>query len=140
MCGIYGYIGKNAYANVFECLKKLEYRGCDSCGICFYENGLKINKTVGTLNYLKNEKTNATIAFGHTRWATNGVVNYDNAHPHVSFDDKLIIVHNGIISNAEDLKEELLKNNVIFKSTTDTEVIVNYVAYKSLSKNLVYPQ
>lgn len=136
MCGIYGYIGKNAYEKVIDGLRMLKYRGYDSCGIAYYENGFKVNKSAGPLENLEKIKTNSTIVFGHTRWATNGPVNYENTHPHVSYNNKITIVHNGIITNADKLKEELLEKNITFYSSTDTEVVANYIAYKSEKSNI----
>lgn len=129
MCGIYGYIGKqNAYKKVFEGLKLLQYRGYDSCGIAYYDKQFKVEKAIGTLVNLPKIDTETKIAFGHTRWATNGEVNLQNTHPHKSSDDRYIIVHNGIISNAELIKKDLLENNVKFYSQTDTEVIINMLS------------
>lgn len=138
MCGIYGYIGNNnAYEQVIKGLGLLQYRGYDSCGIAYYNNGFKINKTVGTLNKLKPVEIKTNIAFGHTRWATNGVVNKKNAHPHTSFNKEFNIVHNGIINNASDIKKDLLKKGITFKSETDTEVIVNYLStLKDIDNNI----
>ena len=130
MCGIYGCLGKNAYNKVIDGLKMILYRGYDSCGIAYFDNGFKVCKTTGSLENLQSLKTNVTIAFGHTRWATNGIVSYENAHPHVSYDKKITIVHNGVITNAEKIKESLLKQNINFYSTTDTEIVANYVAKK----------
>lgn len=131
MCGIYGYIGKlDAYKVVVSGLKMLQYRGYDSCGIAYYNNGFCVNKMVGTLDRLKECTLKPNIAFGHTRWATNGVVNLNNTHPHVSFDGKFTLVHNGIITNASELKNKLLKKDIKFYSDTDTEVIANLLASK----------
>lgn len=130
MCGIYGYIGtNNAYLEVLRGLYCLQYRGYDSCGIAYFDNGFKINKAIGTLDNLpKTVETNPNIAFGHTRWATNGEVNLNNTHPHVSFNNEFIVVHNGIIKNAEEIKIELINKGISFYSDTDTEVIVNLLA------------
>ena len=118
MCGIYGYIGKlDAYDEVFKGLKLLQYRGYDSCGIAYYDNGIKTIKAVGPLNNLKKPKILCNLAFGHTRWATNGEVNLFNTHPHSSFDNKFFVVHNGIINNASELKNTILKD-VPFSSQT----------------------
>ena len=130
MCGIYGYIGKlNAYEKVLEGLKLLQYRGYDSCGIAYYGNGFQINKAIGTLDNLEKVDIETKIAFGHTRWATNGAVNINNTHPHVSFDKAFTIVHNGIIKNADSIKDSLIKQDIAFYSDTDTEVIANLLAY-----------
>lgn len=130
MCGIYGAISnKKSYDKVFSGLKLLQYRGYDSCGIAYFENGkFKLNKAVGTLDNMKPINTNASIAFGHTRWATNGEVNISNTHPHISHDKNFTLVHNGIISNADRIKHELEKNKIPFYSNTDTEVIANVLS------------
>jgi len=129
MCGIYGYVGKeNAFEKVYNGLEILQYRGYDSCGIAYFTNEFNVNKAIGTLKNLEHPKEISNIAFGHTRWATNGVVNLENAHPHVSFNKNYVIVHNGIITNADGLKAELIKQNVKFYSDTDTEVIANLLA------------
>ncbi len=130
MCGIYGCIAKNkAYEKVLNGLKLLQYRGYDSCGIAYYENNeFKLNKAIGTLDNLKPINTKSNIVFGHTRWATNGEVNFANTHPHVSFDKKFTLVHNGIITNADNIRKDLEKGGVKFYSTTDTEVIANVLS------------
>ncbi len=130
MCGIYGYIGKlDAYTEVYNGLNMLQYRGYDSCGIAYYHKSkFEINKAIGVLNELKNPDIETHIAFGHTRWATNGEVNLSNTHPHVSYDKEFTIVHNGIITNANMIKNELIKNKIKFYSETDTEVIANVLA------------
>lgn len=129
MCGIYGYVGKlDAYEKVFEGLKMLQYRGYDSCGIAYYNQGFKTKKAVGTLDNLPSLNFCPNIAFGHTRWATNGEVNLKNTHPHCSYNKEYTIVHNGIITNAEELKNDLIKQKIPFYSQTDTEVIANMLA------------
>lgn len=130
MCGIYGYVGKNdAYQEVLKGLSRLQYRGYDSSGIAYFNDGFKINKAIGTLDNLP-QSVNCTpnIAFGHTRWATNGEVNIDNTHPHISYNKEFVLVHNGIIKNADIIKEDLIKKGISFYSHTDTEVIVNLLA------------
>lgn len=130
MCGIFGFIGKSkAYEKVFNGLKLLQYRGYDSCGIAYYEdNEFKLNKAIGVLDNLEHIDTKSNIVFGHTRWATNGEVNLTNTHPHISFDKNFTIVHNGIITNAEIIKNNLKKIGISFKTSTDTEVIANVLA------------
>jgi len=137
MCGIYGYVGEgNAYNVVIDGLSLLQYRGYDSCGIAYYNQGFKVNKAVGTLNNLKACNVKSNIAFGHTRWATNGVVNEKNAHPHVSYNKEYTIVHNGIIKNADTIKQQLQLRNIPFYSETDTEVIANYLTTINLESDL----
>lgn len=134
MCGIVGYIGfREAYPIVIKGLKRLEYRGYDSAGIMLYDgNDLKIAKTKGKVSDLEEKSkaiadSKATIGMGHTRWATHGVPNDINSHPHVSNSGNISIIHNGIIENYEPLKKELLKRGYTFKSDTDTEVLVNLI-------------
>jgi len=134
MCGIVGYIGhREAYPIVIKGLKRLEYRGYDSAGIMLYENSeLKISKTKGKVSDLEEKSksiatSKATIGMGHTRWATHGVPNDVNSHPHVSNSGNLVIIHNGIIENYEPLKKELSKRGYTFTSDTDTEVLINLI-------------
>jgi len=134
MCGIVGYIGhREAYPIIIKGLKRLEYRGYDSAGvmICDGEN-LKVSKTKGKVSDLEERasseiNTSGTIGIGHTRWATHGVPNDVNSHPHLSNSGNLAIIHNGIIENYEPLKKELIKRGYTFKSDTDTEVLVNLI-------------
>lgn len=133
MCGIVGYIGKNnnALKVIMDGLNALEYRGYDSAGIAYIENGnLNIIKEKGKTDNLKanidfNKLSN--LAIGHTRWATHGEPNKVNSHPHSQ--GKFTIVHNGIIENYLELKNELIKNNYDFKSETDSEVAAAYIDY-----------
>lgn len=134
MCGIVGYIGnREAYPIIIKGLKRLEYRGYDSAGVVLYDGkDLKLAKTKGKVSDLeervqKEISTTGTIGMGHTRWATHGVPNDVNSHPHVSNSGNLVIVHNGIIENYEPLKKELIKRGYTFKSDTDTEVLVNLI-------------
>ena len=134
MCGIVGYIGyREAYPIVIKGLKRLEYRGYDSAGVMLYDGvDLKVSKTKGKVSDLEeranNEiSTNGTIGMGHTRWATHGVPNDVNSHPHLSNSGNLAIIHNGIIENYEPLKKELINRGYTFKSDTDTEVLVNLI-------------
>jgi glucosamine--fructose-6-phosphate aminotransferase (isomerizing) len=134
MCGIVGYIGhRDAYPLIIKGLHRLEYRGYDSAGIVLYDGkDLKLSKTKGKVSDLEakaeSEKTTiGKMGMGHTRWATHGVPNDVNSHPHFSNSGELVIVHNGIIENYEPLKQELMKRGYTFKSDTDTEVLVNLI-------------
>ena len=134
MCGIVGYLGnKEAYPILINGLKRLEYRGYDSSGIALFNGDIEIYKCKGKverLESLKNKDTSpARLGIGHTRWATHGPPNDKNAHPHVSNNGDLVIVHNGIIENAESLRILLIEKNYSFKSGTDTEVLVNLIEY-----------
>jgi len=133
MCGITGYIGtREAYPIVIKGLQRLEYRGYDSAGIMVF-NGTeaKVTKTKGKVADLEalfvENKTKGTIGIGHTRWATHGVPNDTNSHPHVSNSGDLTIIHNGIIENYDAIKKELLVRGYTFQSDTDTEVLVNLI-------------
>ena len=113
MCGIVGYIGhRSAYAVIIKGLHRLEYRGYDSAGVVLYDGKeLKLSKTKGKVSDLENKaqqdkNTIGNVGMGHTRWATHGVPNDVNSHPHFSNSGKLVIVHNGIIENYETLKQE----------------------------------
>ena len=134
MCGIVGYIGhRDAYPIIIKGLQRLEYRGYDSAGVAIYDgNGINLSKTKGKVEDLK-KKSEDTISLagnlgiGHTRWATHGVPNDVNSHPHYSNSGDLVIIHNGIIENYESIKKELTKRGYIFHSDTDTEVLVNLI-------------
>lgn len=143
MCGIVGYIGfREAYPIVIKGLKRLEYRGYDSAGIMLYDGkDLQIAKTKGKVSDLEEKSkevasSKATIGMGHTRWATHGVPNDTNSHPHVSNSGNISIIHNGIIENYEPLKKELLKRGYVFKSDTDTEVLVNLIEDVKKKENI----
>jgi glutamine---fructose-6-phosphate transaminase (isomerizing) len=142
MCGIVGYIGhREAYPIVIKGLKRLEYRGYDSAGIMLYDGtDLKIAKTKGKVSDLEEKSKeisqNGTIGMGHTRWATHGVPNDVNSHPHTSNSGNLSIIHNGIIENYAPLKKELIKRGYSFKSDTDTEVLVNLIEDVQKKDNL----
>ncbi|MXO33260.1 MULTISPECIES: glutamine--fructose-6-phosphate transaminase (isomerizing) [Apibacter] len=135
MCGITGYIGnKKALPIILNGLKRLEYRGYDSAGIVLNENGaFELRKTKGSVSDLiakcKDLNSEATVGIGHTRWATHGVPSDINAHPHISNNGKLAIIHNGIIENYGTLKIMLTSKGYTFKSETDTEVLVNLIQY-----------
>ena len=142
MCGITGYIGyRQAYPIIINGLQRLEYRGYDSAGIVLYnDNDIKLIKTKGKVADLKalisQEDTTANIGIGHTRWATHGVPNDVNSHPHTSMSGNLVIVHNGIIENYDTLKKELEIRGYTFKSDTDTEVLINLIEEIQISKKL----
>ncbi|MDP1994807.1 MAG: isomerizing glutamine--fructose-6-phosphate transaminase, partial [Ignavibacteria bacterium] len=133
MCGIVGYIGdKNAIPILIQGLKRLEYRGYDSAGLGFFSDGkLNIVKNKGKVSLLE-EKINGNthqshIGIGHTRWATHGIPNETNAHPHFNKEKTLLVIHNGIIENYQPLKKILIGDGYEFKSETDTEVLVHLI-------------
>ena len=144
MCGIVGYIGsRKAYPIVLKGLKRLEYRGYDSAGIVLYDGKEFVHeKTAGKVTDLEAksqdtlEQSHGTMGIGHTRWATHGVPNDVNSHPHFSNSGNLVIVHNGIIENYESLRKELTTRGYTFQSETDTEVLVNLIEDIQKSKNL----
>ncbi len=132
MCGIVGYIGnKQAYPILINGLKRLEYRGYDSAGVAILNGGLTVYKKKGKvqelINFVKGKKTTGTIGIGHTRWATHGEPNDVNAHPHISGNGRITLIHNGIIENYALLKEALKKEGHTFESETDTEVLVHFI-------------
>ncbi|RSC95166.1 glutamine--fructose-6-phosphate transaminase (isomerizing) [Tenacibaculum singaporense] len=135
MCGITGYIGhREAYPIVINGLKRLEYRGYDSAGIMMYDGEtMHLSKTKGKVSDLEvitnkeEERKKGQIGIGHTRWATHGVPNDLNSHPHFSQSGNLVIVHNGIIENYDTIKKELTSRGYEFKSDTDTEVLINLI-------------
>ncbi len=136
MCGIVGYLGtRDAYPIIIEGLKRLEYRGYDSAGIALFDGtDLKVSKTKGKVADLEKKSeaeitTHGCVGIGHTRWATHGVPNDVNSHPHVSNSGELVIIHNGIIENYDSLKQELTSRGYTFKSDTDTEVLINLIEY-----------
>ncbi|MBQ9439250.1 MAG: glutamine--fructose-6-phosphate transaminase (isomerizing) [Paludibacteraceae bacterium] len=136
MCGIVGYIGyREAVPILLKGLHRLEYRGYDSAGLALInpEGTLNVYKTKGKVadleEVLKGKDVRGTVGIAHTRWATHGEPNTENAHPHTSESGRLAMIHNGIIENYAVLKESLLKNGVTFKSETDTEVLVQMIDY-----------
>ena len=144
MCGIVAYLGpKNAYEIVIKGLQRLEYRGYDSSGVAIVkEKSVKVFKQKGKvqdlIDFIIDKDVNGNLAIGHTRWATHGLPNNVNAHPHQSGDKKISLVHNGIIENYSILKEELELRGHKFKSETDTEVLVHLIEeiYKNSKHNL----
>lgn len=142
MCGIVGYIGfREAYPIIIKGLKRLEYRGYDSAGIALFGKQLEVYKTKGKVTDLENQisisKSNkAALGIGHTRWATHGVPNDTNSHPHISNSGRLSLVHNGIIENYETLKNILTENGFTFQSDTDTEVLVNLIEHIQKTQGL----
>ncbi len=133
MCGIVGYVGpRSATPIILEGLKRLEYRGYDSAGIAVIQDGqIGLRRDVGKLENLERRVAGQPLAgqigIGHTRWATHGQPSERNAHPHISMDEQFVVVHNGIVENYLGLREALRKQGVVFKSDTDTEVIVHLV-------------
>jgi glucosamine--fructose-6-phosphate aminotransferase (isomerizing) len=133
MCGIAGYLGfRKAYPIVINGLQRLEYRGYDSAGVVLIDgNEMSLYKTKGKVSDLKKimkqKNVEGNMALGHTRWATHGVPNDENSHPHLSNSGKLVIVHNGIIENYDTIKKELIIRGYTFKSDTDTEVLINLI-------------
>ena len=135
MCGIVGYIGnKEAYPIIINGLKRLEYRGYDSAGFIVNAEKFVSEKTKGKVSDLEEKAAKdvlptATFGMGHTRWATHGVPNDKNSHPHLSNSGKLAIVHNGIIENYQSIKQRLQQEGYVFHSDTDTEVLINFIEY-----------
>lgn len=134
MCGIVGYIGhREAYPVIIKGLQRLEYRGYDSAGVTLFDGeNIHLTKTKGKVEDLKNKvetsiPTNGKLGLGHTRWATHGVPNDVNSHPHYSNSGDLVIIHNGIIENYESIKQALIKRGYTFESDTDTEVLINLI-------------
>jgi len=134
MCGIVAYVGhRQAEQIIIRGLKRLEYRGYDSAGIALMNGGLNVYKKKGKVSeleaFIKNISLDSRIGMGHTRWATHGEPNDENAHPHYSATRKLAIIHNGIIENYATLKQELLKKGHNFLSQTDTEVFIHFIEH-----------
>jgi len=135
MCGIVGYVGKQKAAPlILEGLKRLEYRGYDSAGVAIYQEGrFEVAKKVGRVANLEQSligsHLNGTFGMGHTRWATHGGVTDANAHPHISSDGHIALIHNGVIENYAKLQKFLVDKGYTFQSETDTEVLCNLIAY-----------
>ena len=141
MCGIVGYIGNRAaYPIIIQGLKRLEYRGYDSAGIALLNSELHLIKTKGKVTDLeaKAQQNNrsGTLGIGHTRWATHGIPNDMNAHPHISNSGSLVLVHNGIIENYESLRAYLIEQDFSFSSETDTEVLVNLIEHIQITQRV----
>lgn len=139
MCGIVGYTGhRQAYPVILKGLKRLEYRGYDSSGVALLKNGhLNVYKKKGKVADLEEsmigKNIDASIGIGHTRWATHGEPSDRNAHPHLSSSGKLAMIHNGIIENYAQIKQDLVKKGYVFQSDTDTEVLLNFI--EDIQKN-----
>ena len=142
MCGIVGYIGhREAYPIIINGLKRLEYRGYDSAGLVLSTGtDFELVKTKGKVSDLEDKSANLDktphLGIGHTRWATHGVPNDVNSHPHMSNNGRLVLVHNGIIENYEAIKQLLIEKGYIFHSDTDTEVLVNFIQLFQEEQNL----
>ena len=143
MCGIVGYIGKReAYPILIKGLHRLEYRGYDSAGVALInpEGQLNIYKAKGKVveleSFASEKDTRGSIGIAHTRWATHGEPNTQNAHPHYSESERLAIIHNGIIENYAVLKAGLMEQGYTFKSDTDTEVLVQLIEYTQVNKHV----
>ena len=140
MCGIVAYLGeKNAYEVVIKGLQRLEYRGYDSSGVAIHnDNSVNVYKQKGKvqdlIDFASDKDTNGSLAIGHTRWATHGLPNNINAHPHQSSNGKISLVHNGIIENYSVLKKELEQRGHKFLSETDTEVLVHLIDFSNQTK------
>jgi glucosamine--fructose-6-phosphate aminotransferase (isomerizing) len=132
MCGIVGYMGyREAYPIIIKGLQRLEYRGYDSAGVALHNDGLNLYKKKGKVldlhNFASDKNLKSNLGIGHTRWATHGEPNDENAHPHLSNSGKLAMIHNGIIENYSSLKTDLLKKGYEFHSDTDSEVFINFI-------------
>jgi len=142
MCGIVGYIGhREAYEVIIKGLKRLEYRGYDSAGIALLNDKVELAKTKGKVADLEalcatKISNKGTLGLGHTRWATHGIPNDTNSHPHVSNSGNLVLVHNGIIENYGAIKQTLLKRGYVFHSDTDTEILVNLIEDVQTKENV----
>ena len=136
MCGIVGYVGRDeALPIVMEGLRRLEYRGYDSAGVAVVDEALTVRKRAGKLAELEallvdRPAPPATIAIGHTRWATHGAPTEGNAHPHLDCEGRVAVIHNGIIENFQELRARLDKQGHVFASETDTECVAHLLEDK----------
>ncbi len=143
MCGIVGYIGEqNATPIILNGLKRLEYRGYDSAGLAVLQNShIELRRDAGKLanlvDMVASQPVDGKVGIGHTRWATHGEPSARNAHPHASNNGKFVVVHNGIVENFLELREELSAEGAVFNSDTDTETIVHLIdRYYAIEKDL----
>jgi glutamine---fructose-6-phosphate transaminase (isomerizing) len=135
MCGIIGYIGRSeATPILIDGLRRLEYRGYDSAGVATLANGkMELRKCAGRIaslaQLIQKDPAHGTAGVGHTRWATHGHVTGDNAHPHLDQSGKLALIHNGVIENFQQLRDQLLSQGHTFRSETDTKVLAHLIGH-----------